>query len=224
MIDFILSQGSSYAAGLDRLVLLILLIVGFWFLLAQSIFFGFIMKFRAKPGQKAQYITGKEKHQKRWVTYPHLAVLVFDVAIVIASFNVWYTIKMDLPPADAEIRVIGQQWAWTFQHPGADGTLDTPDDIFTIDELHVENGKTYHYKLESRDVLHDFSVPVWRLKQDAVPGRSITGWFQPTESGTFDVQCAEICGFGHGLMAARVIVEDAGQHADWVAANTPEAS
>ena len=223
MIDFIISQGSSYAASLDWLVLLIFVCVGFWFFLAQGIFFGFIFKFRAKPGQKAQYITGKEKHQKKWVTYPHLAVLVFDVAIVIASFNVWYTIKMDLPPADSEIRVIGQQWAWTFQHPGADGALDTADDIFTIDELHVENGKTYHFKLESLDVLHSFSVPVWRLKQDAVPGRSITGWFQPTESGTFDVQCTEICGFGHGVMAAKVMVEDAGQHAEWVASNTPAA-
>lgn len=224
MIDFIITQGSTYAASIDRLVLLILIIVGFWFFLALGIFFGFIVKFRAKDGQKAQYITGKEKHQKRWVTYPHLAVLVFDVAIVIASFNVWYEIKMDLPEADATIRVIGQQWAWTFQHPGQDNELDTEDDIFTVDELHVENGRTYHFLLESRDVLHSFSVPVWRIKQDAVPGRSITGWFQPTQAGQFDVQCTEICGFGHGVMAAEVFVEDAAAHADWVAANSPQTS
>ena len=133
MIDFLITQGSSYAAGLDHLVLLILIIVGSWFLLALGILFGFTLKFRAKPGLRGQYITGKEKHQKRWVTYPHLAVLVFDVAIVIASFNVWYEIKMDLPTADSVIRVIGQQWAWTFQHPGPDNELDTEDDIFTVD-------------------------------------------------------------------------------------------
>ena len=56
-------------------------------------------------------------------------------------------------------------------------------------------------------MLHSFSVPVWRIKQDAIPGRSITGWFQPTKTGRFDVQCAEICGFGHGVMAAKVLVE-----------------
>lgn len=224
MLETLVTRASTYAADVDALIWLIFWITGVWFLIAQAIFFGFIFKFRAKPGQKAEYITGKEKHQKRWITIPHILVLVCDVFIVVASFRVWFDVKMELPEPDAEIRVIGQQWAWTFQHPGADGTLDTPDDIFTIDELHVENGKVYHYKLESRDVLHDFSVPVWRLKQDAVPGRSITGWFEPTLTGTFDVQCAEICGFGHGLMAAKVIVEDESQHAAWVAANTPQTS
>lgn len=224
MFENLISQASSYAASIDNLILLILILVGFWFIVAELIFIGFILKFRAKPGEKALYITGKEKNQKRWITWPHYAVLLCDVAIVWVSFIVWNDIKLELPPADSEIRVIGQQWAWTFQHPGADGALDTADDIFTIDELHVENGKTYHYKLESLDVLHDFSVPVWRLKQDAVPGRSITGWFEPTRTGTFDVQCAEICGFGHGVMAAQVIVEDQTEHAAWVAANTPQTS
>jgi cytochrome c oxidase subunit 2 len=67
-------------------------------------------------------------------------------------------------------------------------------------------------------VVHSFSVPVFRLKQDAIPGRAITGWFRPTVTGEFDVQCAEICGIGHGVMAARISIEDANQHAAWVSA------
>ena len=94
------------------------------------------------------------------------------------------------------MRAIGQQWAWTFVHPGPDGELDTDDDISKINELHVEVDRLYHYKLESRDVLHDFSVPVFRLKQDAIPGRVITGWFTPTKTGEWDIQCAEMCGTG----------------------------
>lgn len=216
--------GSSYAADIDFLIILVLVVVGVWFLVAEYIFVYFILKYRAKPGRKADYITGKEKHLKRWITIPHLMVLAFDVLIVVVSFQVWHKIKMDLPEnPDAVLRITGQQWAWTFQHPGADGELDTADDIFTVDELHVENEKTYHFKLEAKDVLHSFSVPVWRIKQDAIPGRSITGWFQPTVEGEFDVQCAEICGFGHGVMVARVMVEDAEQHASWLAANTPPA-
>ena len=216
--------GSSYAADIDFLIILVLVVVGVWFLVAEYIFVYFILKYRAKPGRKADYITGKEKHLKRWITIPHLMVLAFDVLIVVVSFQVWHKIKMDLPEnPDAVLRITGQQWAWTFQHPGADGELDTADDIFTVDELHVENEKTYHFKLEATDVLHSFSVPVWRIKQDAIPGRSITGWFQPTVEGEFDVQCAEICGFGHGVMVARVMVEDAEQHASWLAANTPPA-
>jgi cytochrome c oxidase subunit 2 len=90
-----------------------------------------------------------------------------------------------------------------------------------VDDLHVEVDRTYHFQLESRDVVHSFSVPVFRLKQDAVPGRRITGWFRPTRIGRHDVQCAEICGFGHGVMAARVAIEDTSEHAAWIAANTP---
>merc|ERR1711916_267746 len=143
-------------------------------------------------GRRAEYITGEEKHQKRWITIPHDLVLLCDILIIVGAINVWYNIKQDLPEADSKVRVIGQQWAWSFVHPGADGKLDTEDDIKTVDELHVVANQVYHYKLESRDVLHDFSVPSFRLKQDAVPGRIITGWFKPTQTGTYDIQCAEM--------------------------------
>ena len=76
-------------------------------------------------------------------------------------------------------------------------------------------------KLEAVDVLHDFSVPVFRLKQDAIPGRVITGWFEPNLEGEFDVQCAEICGIGHGLMAARVFITSPEKHAAWMASESP---
>ncbi len=66
-------------------------------------------------------------------------------------------------------------------------------------------------------MLHSFSVPAMRLKQDAVPGRVIHGWFDANQTGDFDIQCAEICGIGHGLMPGRLHVEDATQHAAWIA-------
>ena len=98
---------------------------------------------------------------------------------------------------------------------------DTADDIKTVDEMHVEVDKLYHFKLEARDVLHSFSVQVFRLKQDAIPGRIITGWFTPNMTGEFDIQCAEICGIGHALMPGRLIVEEAAAHSAWVAEHTP---
>ncbi|MBR43147.1 MAG: cytochrome C oxidase subunit II [Gemmatimonadetes bacterium] len=220
-----LVQASTYAADIDRLILFIGVIVGVWFLLAEGIFFWLIWKFRAKPGERTQYLDGTEKNVKKWITIPHALVLVCDVFILVGAVSVWYDVKQQLPDADSTIRVIGQQWAWTFQHPGADNELDTSDDIFTVNDLHVEVEKTYHFQLESRDVLHSFSVPVFRLKQDAIPGRSITGWFTPTRTGEHDVQCSEICGIGHGVMAARIHIEDANTHAAWItrssAATTP---
>lgn len=221
MIERLVVQASSYAHSIDGLILLVLVLVGFWFLMAEGLFFWLIWKFRAKPGVKSQYITGKEKHLKRWVTIPHALVLVCDVFIIIGAVQVWYNVKQHLPEADSTVRIIGQQWAWMFQHPGPDNQLDTGDDIWTTDNLYVENGKTYHFQLTSRDVLHSFSVPVFRLKQDAVPGRTITGWFHPTQTGTHDIQCAEICGIGHGVMLARIHIQDASEHAAWIAENSP---
>jgi len=212
-----LPQASTYAGQIDNLIIGLAIVVGFWFFACEALFFWMIWKFRARPGVKTEYWEGHEKKIKNWITYPHLLVLVCDVFIVWGSIVVWSNVKQQLPEADSTIRITGQQWAWTFQHPGPDNELDTDDDIFTIDELYVEVEKTYHFLLESRDVLHSFSAPVFRLTQDALSGRSITGWFKPTQTGEWDVQCAELCGIGHGMMAARIFIQDANQHAAWVA-------
>jgi cytochrome c oxidase subunit 2 len=219
-----LIQASSYAASIDGLILLIGWIVGVWFVIAEGVFFYLIFRYRHRDGHKGEYITGEEKHQKRWITIPHALVLVCDIFIIVGAVRVWYEIKQDLPPADATVRIVAQQWAWSFVHPGPDGQFDTADDIKTVDDLHVEVGKTYHYELHSRDVLHDFSVPVFRLKQDAIPGRVITGWWKATVPGVHDIQCAEICGIGHGLMFGRIHVESPAEHAAWLQANTPVTS
>lgn len=220
MIDQYVQSGSTFAPSIDHLILLIAAVVGFWGLLAELVFFGFIFKFKAEPGKKSQYVAGEHPKEKRWVSIPHYATLAFDILILVMALRVWHEVKIEAPKPDSTVRVIAQQWAWTFVHPGADNLLDTSDDITTIDELHVEKDKTYQYELTSRDVLHSFSVPVFRLKQDAIPGRVIKGWFKPTVTGQFDIQCTEICGIGHGLMPARIIIDGPEQMANWVKANT----
>ena len=220
MIESYVPAASTYAGDIDFLFSLIFWIVGGWFVASEVVFFWLIFRFRKKEGVPAQYIAGEQKSEKKWITYPHLAVLVFDVVIIVFAVRVWYDIKQDLPDAEATVRLTAQQWAWTFEHPGPDGKLDTADDIRTVNELHVEEGKLYHYKLTSKDVLHNFSVPVFRLKQDAIPGRVITGWFQPTKTGVYDIQCAEMCGIGHGLMGARIHIETPEDHLAWMASQT----
>ena len=215
------ASASTYSADIDRLFDVITLLVGVPFLIACFLFFSFIFRFKAKDGQKALYITGTEHKYMKWIHRAHVPILAFDVIIVVMAVNVWYTVKQDLPEANSTVRVIAQQWAWTFVHPGPDNVLDTADDITTVNELHVAKDTLYHYKLESKDVLHNFSVPVFRLKQDSIPGRVITGWFEPTETGVHDIQCAEICGIGHGLMPARIHIESQTQHAAWVQSNSP---
>jgi len=210
------TQASTYAADIDNLILLVGVVVGIFFLAAEVIFFGFIFKFRARPGVKAQYVTGEKASEKKWISYPHYLVLLFDVIIVIAALRVWHEVKIDFPPAEDRVRIIGQQWAWTFVYPGPDGQFDTADDIRTVDELNLQVNRLYRYELHAKDVVHSFSVPVFRLKQDAVPGRTIVGWFKPTVTGEFDIQCTQICGIGHGLMAARVRIRSAAEQAAWI--------
>lgn len=216
MIDHYVPRLSSFSGDVDELFVLICVIVGFWFFLTLGMFFWLLFRFRAKDGVPAEYVTGHEKHLHRWVSIPHAIIILCDVVLIAGAIRVWYEVKQFMPEPDVTIGVIAQQWAWTFVHPGLDGKLDTEDDIRMIDELHVQADTTYHFRLESLDVMHSFSIPVFRLKQDAVPGRVILGWFKPTGVGEHDVQCAEMCGIGHGIMGARVIVEDAETHAKWI--------
>jgi cytochrome c oxidase subunit II len=224
MIDQWVQRASSFAGDIDGLVLLVTVLVGFWFFAAQGMFFWLLFRFRARDGVPAQYLTGKEKHVKTWINIPHYLIILCDIVIIFAAIKVWVHVKQSLPPAEATVKVIGQQWVWSFVHPGRDGQLMTADDIVTTDDLHVEVGKTYHFQLESKDVLHSFSVPVFRLKQDAIPGRTITGWFKATKTGSFDIQCAEICGMGHGVMLGRIHIETPEQHRAWVESHAPLAA
>jgi cytochrome c oxidase subunit 2 len=224
MLERYLTAASSYAHSIDHLFILIALVVGFWLIAAEGMMFALVYKFRAKEGRPTQYITGEEPHLKRWVSIPHYLIIVCDIVILAAAITVWYQIKQVLPPADVTVRVIGQQWAWSFQEPGPDGVLDTADDIRTVGELHVAVNTTYHFELLSRDVVHSFAVPAFRLKQDALPGRTISGWFKPTRVGTYDIQCTQMCGIGHALMAGRIIVETPQDHAAWLLRNSNPAA
>lgn len=223
LIELFIPNGSTFGSDIDFLFDLITYIVGFWFILVQAIIFYFIFRFRKKPGVKAQYISGEEHHETKWLHWPHYLVIVCDVIIIVITVRIWLDVKMDLPPPEDKIRVVAQQWTWIFVHSGPDGKLDTEDDVATVNDLHLKVNTLYHYELQSRDVLHDFSIPILRLKQDAIPGRTITGWFEPILTGQYDVQCAEMCGIGHGLMAARVTIESEESYNEWLASHaSPE--
>jgi cytochrome c oxidase subunit 2 len=224
MLERYSTAASTYAHWIDYQFLLIAVLVGFWLIVAEAVMFWLIFKFRATDGRPTQYITGEEKHQTRWITIPHVLVILCDIVIIVPAILVWYNIKQVMPPADATVRVIGQQWAWSFQMPGPDGVLDTADDIRTVGEMHVVVNTTYHFELVSRDVVHSFAIPAFRLKQDALPGRTISGWFRPNRVGTYDIQCTQMCGLGHAMMAGRIVVETQQDHAAWLLRNSNPAT
>ncbi len=224
MIESLVKSGSTYSGEIDFLFTLITVIVGVWFVISEVVLFYFIFRFRAKEGVPAEYIGGDKKFHKKWISIPHWLIIICDVVLIVGAVQVWHEIKQKLPPPDETIRVIAQQWAWTFVHPGADGVLDTEDDIATVDELHIKVNTTYHYELTSRDVMHDLSIPIFRLKQDTIPGREIKGWFRPTITGEYDIQCAEMCGIGHGVMAASLTIHSEEDYEKWLSEQTPSAT
>jgi cytochrome c oxidase subunit 2 len=83
--------------------------------------------------------------------------------------------------------------------------------------MHVPVGKVVRIDLTSKDVIHSFFVPNLRLKQDAVPGRVIHVWFEATETGQYEIPCAELCGFGHSGMKGNLTVQSQGDFDKWLA-------
>ena len=208
MWDIMPESASTFAGDIDGMIKLITYIVGAWAAAAYLIFFFFLFAYRRRDGVRSKYVTGSGK-QALWVLLPVLAVSAFDFGIDIKNTPIWNHAKLYLPESGQVVRMNAKQWAWEFTYPGPDGQLDTADDVRSLNMLHVKVDEPVKFELVAEDVLHSLSIPVMRVKQDAIPGRKILGWFEPIKTGEWDIQCAEICGIGHTVMAARIKVHSA---------------
>lgn len=214
---------STFGHGIDHVLKVIYYIVGAWFLAVQGVLFYFIFRYRRKEGRKATYQAGLSWKALYWVLIPAVVILGLDLAIDAIQAPVWRQIKEELPATpDQTIRITGKQFIWEFVHPGVDGRLDTPDDIQTLNQLTVPVHAKIVFELKAADVLHSFWVPNLRLKQDAVPGRTIKGWFEATKEGDFVIACAELCGSGHGIMRGELHILNPEDYQKWLKENTPE--
>ena len=120
-------------------------------------------------------------------------------------------------PADSyPIGVHAKQFEWQYTYPGPDGQLGTADDYTIRNQLHVPVNRNVVVILTSEDVIHSFFVPVFRVKQDAVPGLTIRAWFNATVPGEYELGCAELCGMGHYKMRTRVTVHTQADFDAWV--------
>ena len=174
MLIHFLASASSYSGDVDGLVWLSRSSCGVWFIAAEGMFFWLMWRFRARDGVPSQYITGKEKHLKRWINIPHSLILICDVVIIVAAVRVWVKRQADAAAARttpcASSASSGRGRSST---PGADGKLDTADDMRTTRRAARRASARPTTSSSSRkDVLHSFFVPVFRLKQDAIPGRA----------------------------------------------------
>jgi cytochrome c oxidase subunit 2 len=216
MLSWLPENVSTYGKDMDSIISLIYYITGVWFFLTYGAIIFFLIRYRCREGQKASYITGDRFTQASWIMIPVLIVLILDLWIDFHGGEVWAKIKGDVPPSDLEIQVAGKQFNWEVTYPGPDGQLGTADDLQMDNELHVPMNKVVRIALKSKDVIHSFFLPNLRLKQDAVPGRTIEAWFEVTKPGRYPLPCAELCGFGHSGMEGSLIVHSAEDYQKWI--------
>jgi cytochrome c oxidase subunit 2 len=201
----ILPEAASTVAGeVDAL---------FFFLVAISMFFSLIIivglvfsAVRYRKGSKASRAGAKDDYlpvELLWSGVP------FIIAIGIFTWAAKLFIDMRVPPKDAmEVYVVAKQWMWKVQHP--QGNRE-------INELHVPVGRPVKLIMTSQDVIHSFYVPAFRIKQDVLPGRYSTQWFEATEPGTYHLFCAEYCGTSHSGMVGKVVVLEQDRYEEWLA-------
>ena len=201
---------------------------------AVNLFVAFcVVKFRHKKDRKADYEPENTKLEV-WLT---VITTVGVAGMLTPGLFVWADF-VEAPEDAAIVEAVGQQWHWNYRFPGADGELGTVDStLVTIDnpfgmnpddpkgrddvlinsgELHLPLDQPVKMLLRSKDVLHDFAVPQFRVKMDLVPGMITYIWFTPTRTGSFELLCEELCGMAHHAMRGRVVVEEEASFQAWL--------
>ncbi len=220
---------------IDTTVTITFIVCGIVFV-ATNLFMAYsIFRFRNKSkDQRAKY----EPENKKLEAWLIGITTVGVVAMLAPGLVVWG--KFVSPPDNTtDIEVVGQQWQWSFRLPGEDGQLGTSDarkisidnpfgmndddpygqdDVLIPDnELHIPLNQPAKFLLRSKDVLHNFTVPQFRVKMDLVPGMVTWQWLTPTRTGSFEILCEELCGIGHHTMRGRVVVDDEDKYQAWLA-------
>ena len=197
-------QASTLAARVDAL---------YFFLIAVAVFFTsvifflivfFAVKYRRRSDtERPQPIEGKIWLEVVWSVIPLGLTMVMFVWGAIIYFDIYS------PPTNAlEINVVGRQWMWKVQHP--EGQSE-------INELHVPVGQPVKLTMTSEDVIHDVFLPAFRVKQDVLPGRYTSLWFEANRAGVYHLLCAEYCGTQHSGMIGRVVVMEPAEFERWLA-------
>jgi cytochrome c oxidase subunit 2 len=192
LIDWFPTQASEEGKDIDTLWDVLVIVSVPIFVLVETIVLYCVWKFRMRPGEELKDgppIHGNTKLEVIWTTIPAI--------LLVALCSYAYVVLRDIETAEAsemKVRVVGEQFTWTFFYPGQGGKE------IASNQLYVPIGKQVKFNVQSKDVLHDFWVPAFRQKIDAVPGITTSFRVKPVKKGTFPVVCAELCGLGHSVM------------------------
>ncbi len=163
----------------------------------------FAVKYRRRsPDEIPEQIVGSNRLELAWTVIP----LAFFLMIFFWGANIY--LNMAQPPPDSmEVYVVAKQWMWKFEHSGGQSE---------INELHVPLGRPVKLTMTSQDVIHSFFIPDFRVKQDVLPDRYTTVWFQATKTGTYHLFCTQYCGTNHAEMTGSIVVMEPAAFAQWL--------
>jgi cytochrome c oxidase subunit 2 len=218
MLDWWLPPNvSTYGGDVDWLFYLIFYITGVTWVLVQAVMLIFLFVYRHREGRRATYTHGNTTLEILWTIVPALILVMLGFM----SRATWDQIRHSHPASTHVVQITAKQFNWEILYPGPDGKFDTDDDKMIENDLHVPVNEVVRVRLTSKDVIHSFFVPSFRLKQDAVPGRVIEIWFEATKPGVYELPCAELCGFGHSGMLGHVTVQTADDYQSWLKEQWP---
>lgn len=215
MMQWLPEDVSTFGQEIDSLFYLIYYITAVTFILVTVFMVVFLVKYRDQGGRRATYSHGNTTLEIIWTIIP--AVILIVLAFMSAS--TWAKVKRHAPDSDFELQVTAKQFNWEVVYPGADRKFDTPDDVKFDNDLHVPVNKVVRVYLGSKDVIHSFYLPNLRLRQDAVPGRTILVWFEATKPGKYELPCSQLCGFGHSGMKGWLYVHTPEEYTKWAQEN-----
>jgi cytochrome c oxidase subunit 2 len=213
---------SVHGRVIDQLFMFILWLTGIIFVATEGALFYFAWKYDARSNaEPVKFSHGSHTLEVVWTILPAVTLLF----LAIYQMNAWADAKMRRPdlgtlPGGTPIvtaEITGRQFNWDVRYPGKDRTLHTPDDIIRVDgDIHFPAGEEVLLSIKSADVLHSFFLPTLRMKQDVVPGMQQYMWFKSRETGSFDIVCAELCGWGHYKMKGRATFQSRGEFDAWL--------
>ncbi|HET7498222.1 MAG TPA: cytochrome c oxidase subunit II [Candidatus Eisenbacteria bacterium] len=179
-------------------------VTSFFLILAEGLLLIVVLRFRAKPGVKAATFHENFRLEMLWTAIPALAL----VYLAGPSFSTLKYLET-VPKSDLTVEIIGHQWFWEYRYPGY-GV------VFANEPLVIPAGKIVAADVTSIDVVHSWFLPDFGVKMDANPGRVNHTWFQVAKPGTYNGQCAELCGVLHAEMFITVNVVPPEEFARWI--------
>ncbi|MGE5058029.1 MAG: cytochrome c oxidase subunit II [Betaproteobacteria bacterium] len=215
MLQWLPEDVSTFGQEIDSLFYLIYYITAVTFILVTVLMVVFLIKYRDQGGRRATYSHGNTTLEIIWTIIPAAILIV----LAFMSASTWAKVKRHAPDSDFELQVTAKQFNWEVVYPGADRKFDTPDDVKFDNDLHVPVNKVVRVYLGSKDVIHSFYLPNLRLRQDAVPGRTILVWFEATKPGKYELPCSQLCGFGHSGMKGWLYVHTPEEYTKWAQEN-----